>query len=202
MTADEPLADAESLRSAGDQIERLLAELAALADPRPAAWAEELLRVVTSLYGEGLARVLALACGPEPLSGTALADALAGDGLVASLLLLHGLHPEGTRRRVERALAELGRLAGSGDVRLLAIDEESATVRVRLLAADGPAGAPALEELVRQVIGEAAPEIVAVEVERPLLATPVNLGRRRGGNRAPTGAAGRPARAGTVDAVR
>ena len=133
------MSDADNLRATGDRIARLLEQFESLPDPRPAGWAEELLRLVTSMYGEGLTRVLELACGPEPVAGPALLTRLAEDDLLASLLLLHGLHPDAMQRRVERALAGLEGSLGSADVRLLEVDEDEASVRVRLLADHGRA---------------------------------------------------------------
>ncbi len=175
------MSDADNLQATGDRIAKLLEQLEALPDDRAAKWAEELVRLVTSMYGEALTRVLELACGPEPLGGESLLARLADDELVASLLLLHGLHPESLQVRVERALSSLQRSLGSGDVRLLDVDEETGTVRVRLLAGGAGSVPASLEQLVRRTIEDAAPEVGAIEVERPLPSTPVRLGRRPGG---------------------
>jgi hypothetical protein len=176
------VSDADNLRATGDRIAQLLEQFESLPDPRAGEWAEELVRLVTSMYGEGLARALELACGPESVAGPALLARLAEDELLAGLLLLHGLHPDGMRSRVERALADLEQSLGSSDVRLLDADEEAGSVRVRLLADRGHSVAASLEQLVRRAIESAAPEVVAIEVERPLPSTPVRLGRRPSGD--------------------
>ena len=75
-------------RMAGDRIENLLQACAAggsVALDR----AEQLVREVTDLYGAALARMLRIAESTDPT----VADAVAADDLVASLLLVHGLHP-------------------------------------------------------------------------------------------------------------
>ena len=65
--------DAVDLRAIGDRIEELLDELQASADPRMLDRAEEILRLVTELYGAGLARVVELvrerAPGPARRAG-------------------------------------------------------------------------------------------------------------------------------------
>ena len=61
--------------------------------------ATELLRLVTELYGGGLERVVALASGSVARALARLLD----DDLVASLLLVHGLHPDSVPARVEQA---------------------------------------------------------------------------------------------------
>ena len=85
--------------------------------------AQQLVREVVGLYGAGLERIMLLAQDP------ALTERLATDDLVASLLLVHGLHPHDVRRRVSDALDRVRPYLGShgGDVDLLEI-------------ADGPEG--------------------------------------------------------------
>ena len=63
--------------------------------------AEELVRLVTDLYGAGLERLLEVLADAGRLD-EALLDALAADELVASLLLVHGLHPYDVGTRVAR----------------------------------------------------------------------------------------------------
>ena len=86
---------AQNLRAAGDRIEQLLDELRAVADPRVYERAEELLRLVTELYGGGLARVVELTAEDAP----ALMGRFVDDELISSLLLVHGLHPDSLSAR-------------------------------------------------------------------------------------------------------
>ena len=78
-----------------------------------------------------------------------LMDALVADDLVASLLLVHGLHPESLDNRVEAALASVRPFLAQhgGDVELLGIDEDRGAVRLRLLGScDGcPSSAVTLQ---------------------------------------------------------
>ena len=125
------MAAAQNLRATGDRIEQLLDELRGSADPRSYRRAEELLRIVTELYGAGLARIVEIAGERSP----GLMEALVEDDLVASLLLVHELHPESLISRVEMALGRVRPLLArhDGDVELLDVDEEAAAVRIRLL---------------------------------------------------------------------
>ena len=113
-------------RTAGDRIQTLLDSCAAggaAAHER----AEQLVREVVGLYGAGLERIVALLGDPR------LAEQLATDDLVASLLLVHGLHPHDLHRRVSDALDRVRPYLGShgGDVDLLEVtDDEGATVRL------------------------------------------------------------------------
>jgi Fe-S cluster biogenesis protein NfuA len=172
----------QNLRAVGDQIEQLLDELQATADPRSYERAAELLRLVSELYGAGLARVVELA----QERGGELVEAFVGDDLVASLLLVHGLHPETLERRLDKALAGVRPFLAShgGDVELLDIDAAAGAVRLRLLGScDGcPSSAVTLQLAVERAITEAAPEIVRLEVDEPSKAAdrgaPVALGTK------------------------
>src|ERR1700735_4771968 len=121
----------QNLRASGERIEKALAELQARADPGSLDLAEELLRLVSDLYGAGLARMLEMARERAP---DLVAD-FAADDLVASLLLVQGLHPDSLDVRVEGALESVRPFLGrhGGDVELLAIDDALGGVKLRLL---------------------------------------------------------------------
>ena len=53
----------KDVRSAGERVENLISELHAVPDPRVGAAAEELVRTLVDLYGEGLAHVMHIAAG-------------------------------------------------------------------------------------------------------------------------------------------
>ena len=97
----------------------------------------------------------------------ALQDALVADDLVASLLLVHGLHPHGARTRVEAALESVRPYLGThgGDVELMDLSDDG-VVRLRLLGScDGcPSSAATLELAVHSAIEAAAPEVTSIEV--------------------------------------
>ncbi|WP_329458579.1 NifU family protein [Streptomyces sp. NBC_01497] len=158
----------EDWRETGERIETLIAASAAngvVARER----SEELVRLVTDFYGAGLERLLDLVHDHGRLDDAVLA-ALAGDELVAGLLLVHGLHPYGVETRVEQALDAVRPYLGThgGDVELLGVSDEG-TVRLRLLGScDGcPSSSATLELAVRGAVEAAAPEITAIEVEAP-----------------------------------
>ncbi|MDQ3095357.1 MAG: NifU family protein [Actinomycetota bacterium] len=157
---------AEQLRATGERIDALLDASGSggvLARER----AEELVRLVADLYGAGLERILDLTYEVGHLTDEVLA-ALAADELVASLLLVHGLHPYDVGQRVEQALESVRPYLGShgGDVELLEVSDEG-TVRLRLLGScDGcPSSSVTLKLAVEGAIEAAAPEITGIEVE-------------------------------------
>ncbi|MDQ1419357.1 MAG: hypothetical protein QOJ52_1319, partial [Acidimicrobiaceae bacterium] len=125
------MAEKKNLRAVGDRIEQLLDELRAAADPRLYGQAEEMLGLVTELYGGGLARIVEVVGESDP----ATLERLSHDELISSLLLVHGLHPDDLETRVIRALEGVRpMLAGhGGDVELLDIDAAAGAVHLNLL---------------------------------------------------------------------
>jgi Fe-S cluster biogenesis protein NfuA/nitrite reductase/ring-hydroxylating ferredoxin subunit len=168
------------LRRTGERIDELIEAVAggAAGPPNPTRSrerAEELVRVVTDLYGAGLERLLEILYDSGRLDDELL-RLLADDDLVASLLLVHGLHPYDVRTRVEQALDSVRPYLGShgGDVELLEVTDAGA-VQLRLLGScDGcPSSSVTLELAVQDAIEAAAPEITSIDVEAP---TPEHAG--------------------------
>lgn len=155
------------LRHVSDQIEALLGELSSSGAPEISARAHKVVRLVSELYGAGLEQIVAhlhRAGG----TGTAILDELARDDLVASLFLVHGLHPRSMAERVEQALEDVRPYLGShgGDVELIGVDDDG-TVRLRLLGScDGcPSSQVTLKLAVEGAIESAVPEYAGIEVE-------------------------------------
>jgi Fe-S cluster biogenesis protein NfuA/nitrite reductase/ring-hydroxylating ferredoxin subunit len=151
-------------RTAGDRIQTLLDSCAA---GGAAAYerAQQLVREVVGLYGAGLERVIQLAqpSGQDP----GFAERLAADDLVASLLLVHGLHPHDLHRRVSDALDRVRPYLGShgGDVDLLEVtDDDVVRLAFKGSCKSCPSSAVTLELAVEDAIRAAAPEISSIEV--------------------------------------
>lgn len=149
-------------RAAGDRIQTLLDSCAsngAVAHER----AQQLVREVVGLYGAGLQRIMRCL---EESGDRATAERLATDDLVASLLLVHGLHPHGLRRRVSEALDRVRPYLGShgGDVDLLEIDGDTVRLAFTGSCKSCPSSAVTLELAVEDAVRAAAPEISSIEV--------------------------------------
>jgi Fe-S cluster biogenesis protein NfuA len=163
------MAEGQQLRAVGDRIEHLLDLLQATADPDSWARAQELLALVTDMYGAGLARIVELAGAEPDRPASALMSTLAADDLVASLLVLHGLHPDDLAARVEQALEGVRPYLAThgGNVELLGVDDALGAVLIRLLGScDGCASSSiTLKLAVERAIAEAAPEVARIVVE-------------------------------------
>lgn len=158
---------AADLAAVGDRIEALLDAARASPDRLAYERAEELVRLLTDLYGAGLSRVVETVGDHAPT----VVERLVADELVASLLMVHGLHPDDLAERVAKALDSVRPLLAThgGDVELLDIDEDAAAVYLRLLGScDGcPSSASTLQHAVEEAIVTAAPEIAVIDVEEP-----------------------------------
>ncbi|TAM63399.1 NifU family protein [Mycobacterium sp.] len=165
---DSPETDTQ-WRSAGDRIQTLLDSCAASGTAAHDR-AQQLLREVVGLYGAGLERIMRMAANPGPDGG--LAERLAADDLVASLLLVHGLHPHDVHRRVSDALDRVRPYLGShgGDVDLIDIvpgeGPGESTVRLAFTGSckSCPSSAVTLELAVQDAVRAAAPEISSIEL--------------------------------------
>ncbi|MGH9222558.1 MAG: NifU family protein [Acidimicrobiales bacterium] len=176
----------QNLRAVGDRIEELVGQLRSALDPVTWRMVEEALSLVTDLYGAGLAATVRT-LKTDDRAGPAMLARLVDDELVASLLVLHGLHPRDLADRVDAALVGVRPYLAShgGDVEVLDLDPDAGALRLRLLGScDGcPSSVATLRHSVELAIAEAAPEIVIIEVEGlaepaappPPPATPIKL---------------------------
>jgi Fe-S cluster biogenesis protein NfuA len=148
------------VQAAGERVEALLAELRAVAGPRVAAAAEELVSCLVELYGAGLAQITAI-LGE---AGPGLMDKLVADPLVESLLVLHDLHPLDTSARVRRAVEQVLPQLGShaGDVEYLGLDD---TGVLRLRLEQRGCSAATVRDLISKAVAAAAPEAAGVAIE-------------------------------------
>ena len=149
-------------RSAGDRIQTLL-DATAAGGVAARERAERLVGEVVELYGAGLSRIMA-AVGDRADPG--ILNRLVDDDLVASLLLVHGLHPHDVRRRVSDALDRVRPYLGShgGDVHLLDVVGDTVQLQFAGSCKSCPSSAVTLELAVEDAIRAAAPEVSSIEV--------------------------------------
>ncbi|WP_405559956.1 hypothetical protein OIE52_08955 [Streptomyces canus] len=168
-----------SAEQTGRRVEEVLDRLAESGETAAAAAAEELVRSLMDFYGAGLARILHLLSGAPGEAAARLLD----DDLVASLLVLHDLHPEDRDTRIARALDGVR----EHTLEVVGFDDESGTLTLRAREADGCGCGSGAGEGARKAAEAAlacfAPEVRAVDVQTaPAGPTLLQIGT------APTGA--------------
>jgi Fe-S cluster biogenesis protein NfuA/nitrite reductase/ring-hydroxylating ferredoxin subunit len=146
------------------RVQELSAQLEAVAEPVTCAIAEELSSVIVQMYGAGLERIVELV---KEAGADDLHEALAADGLVGSLLLIHDLFPVPLEDRVVQALDKVRPYMEShgGNVELLGIEDGVARLRLEGSCKTCSASSSTLELAVRQSLEELAPDLLGMDVE-------------------------------------
>jgi hypothetical protein len=148
---------AQAHASAADRVGDLSAVAGRIAGLIDGPVGEALVVILTELYGDALARILA-AIGDAP-AGEEILDRLCADPLIGGLLVVHDLHPLPLATRVERALAAVKETLHPVPAALDRIEDD--VVYVRLAAPTGPA----VRTAIARAIAAAAPEISRVCTE-------------------------------------
>ena len=153
---------AQDLHEVGVRVEELLAELTSVTDPTIHQRAEALVSLLVEFYGAGLERMLALVAR-EP-SGDLIVRRLAQDDLLASLFVLHGIHPVPVEDRVHEALQGVRPQLGGTRVALIGIDSDGVAHGELSVGGCGSAPLDVAKAVVEKAILDAAPEIVRVDL--------------------------------------
>lgn len=204
--------DLQEHKHRAERIETLIQEVAAFPDPHARDITQELVQSLLDMYGDGLARILDLTMQKESPS-SALVQALANDELVASLFLLHDLHPIALETRVAQALVEVRPYLQShgGGVELLKVENGVVYLRLQGSCNGCASSAMTLKLAIEDAIYKVAPDLDGLEVEgvtEPASAagTPIAFvprrqkdGEQNGGWRVVTGLESLPA--GTLKAI-
>jgi len=149
-----------------ERVQDLLGSLDDIADPFAQQRVQELIGAVLELYGAGLDRILGVVNDAgEP--GLPIREALLEDGIVASLLLIHGLFPVPLEERVIEALDSVRPFLAShgGNVELLSVQDGVARLQLQGSCNGCPSSAATLEHALREAIDAAAPDLLGLEVE-------------------------------------
>lgn len=149
-----------------ERVQELQAALDSAGESDTRELAEELVACVVQMYGAGLERILAalLAAGEH---GERVAAGLTDDPLVATLLLIHDLHPVPLAERVNAALDSVRPYMEShgGNVELLSLQNGVARIHLRGSCSDCAASSVTLELAIKQALEDAAPDLAGLEVE-------------------------------------
>ena len=149
-----------------ERVQELLGSLDEIADPVAQHRVQELVGAVLELYGAGLDRILGVVSDAGE-AGLPIRDALLDDGIVASLLLIHGLYPVPLEERVTQALDGVRPFLAShgGNVELISVEEGVARLQLQGSCNGCPSSAATLEHALREAIDAAAPDLLGLEVE-------------------------------------
>ncbi len=149
-----------------ERVQSLSDAVDGLDDPAARELAHELVGAVVAMYGDGLRRIMTTveAAGD---AGAGILDELAGDGAVASLLLIHDLYPVSLQDRVLEALDSVRPYMEShgGDVELRGIEHGVARLALQGSCHGCAASQSTLELAIKQALDEHAPDLVGLEVE-------------------------------------
>ena len=151
------------------KIEGLVNAIESAADPNVRASAVELMRSLMDLHGAGIERMMEIIFEAGTVNGerAGIIDRFAADDLVASLLLLHGLHPLAVETRVVQALDKVRPYLRShgGNVELLGISEGVVSLKLQGSCNGCASSAMTLKLAIEEAIYEAAPDVIALQVE-------------------------------------
>jgi Fe-S cluster biogenesis protein NfuA/nitrite reductase/ring-hydroxylating ferredoxin subunit len=166
MEAATALSAEEAPEQLLDRVQELQARLESAGDPDTRALAESLVSAVVQMYGAGLEGVMRrLMAGGE--TGAQLAVGLTEDPFLATLLLIHDLHPVSLADRVQGALDSVRPYMEShgGSVELLGLENGIARIHLRGSCSDCSASSVTLELAIKQALEQAAPDLEGLEVE-------------------------------------
>jgi Fe-S cluster biogenesis protein NfuA/nitrite reductase/ring-hydroxylating ferredoxin subunit len=155
-----------SVQKVSARVEELLDALKSGGFGGAASGAEELVSLLVGLYGDGLARVMAVLAEAGP-AGEAIIAKLADDPLVEGLLLLHDLHPLDVDARIQRALDRVRPYLGShaGGVQYLGVADGVARLKLDGSCDGCPSSTVTVQLAITGAVQDAAPEVTEVVVE-------------------------------------
>jgi Fe-S cluster biogenesis protein NfuA len=148
-----------------ERVEDLLGQAERFADPVARAVTRDVVGALLELHGAGLARVLDVLVGSGDI-GRSVMQALLADGLISSLLLLHGLHPVDLESRVRMALESVKPTLAhhGGGVEFLGIEEGVVRLKLEGNCSGCPSSRETLRNLVEAALDEVAPDRAGLEV--------------------------------------
>jgi Fe-S cluster biogenesis protein NfuA/nitrite reductase/ring-hydroxylating ferredoxin subunit len=164
--ANETQEQLNEMNAEGTRIQRLLEQLEAVPNPSTRELVQELMEATLGFYGRGLKRILQVVrdAGSE---GEIVHRRLVDDKVVRGLLLILDLHPADLEARLRGALEEIRPYLKShgGNVELIRLADEVATLRFQGTCKSCPSSAVTLELAIRQAIEEACPDLAGFTVE-------------------------------------
>jgi hypothetical protein len=153
--------DETKLRQRMQRIGDLVGQLNSQSNSEEAARSRELLEAVMDLHGEALDRIFQR-LGESGETGGSLIQTLAADPVVASVLLLYGLHPLDFETRVRQAVEKVSPVVRAYGVYVELAGVEAGTVRIRFRGVDSSHTARSVKSAMEEQLYAAAPDAASV----------------------------------------
>jgi Fe-S cluster biogenesis protein NfuA len=149
-----------------ESIAGLVHKIEAVADPSLRSDVRELVESLMSLHGGGVERTLEIISAAGG-AGEEIIDRLGRDEMVASLLVLYGLHPLDFETRVNHAVEKARTFLNShsGELELVAIDGGAVRLRLKVKAHGCGSNSASLQEAVEEMIYESAPDVASLTID-------------------------------------
>ncbi len=159
------MAEKREFHARTERIEELVNKLERASDPELHTAAIELVQSVMELHGAALERLLDIVS--QSNEGESVTGKFVADDLVASVLLLHGLHPEEMETRVLRALDNVRPFLHSNgaDVELVSIADRVVKLRVQKEGGGCASTAATMKSAVEDAVTEVAPDAAQIMAE-------------------------------------
>lgn len=162
--AEQPIAAPKrgEFRAQTERVEKLAARLDLAGDPEVRAAALELVQSVIELHGAALQRMIDKCL--QTVDGERVLKAALQDDLVASMFLLHSLHPDDIETRVLHGIEAVRPYLKShgGDCELVSVRDGIVRLKLHGTCGSCPSSSLTLKNAVEEALYEAAPDIVEI----------------------------------------
>jgi Fe-S cluster biogenesis protein NfuA len=166
-SAEQPIAAPRrgEFRAQSERVEKLAGKLDQAGDPEVRAAALELVQSVVELHGAALQRLIDKCL--ETAEGERVLDFALQDDLVASMFLLHSLHPDDIQTRVMRGLEAVRPYLKShgGDCEFISVHDGIVRLKLHGTCGSCPSSSLTLKNAVEEALYEAAPDILEIVAE-------------------------------------
>jgi len=147
------------------RVEELIASVEDWPDATSRETALELVQTLMDFHGAAIGRMMDLTADAG-VAGYSIFKEFERNDLVASLLLLYGLHPLDVSERVTKAIEKVRPSLNlhEGDVELLGVADGVVSLRLKGSCDGCPSSALTLKHTIEEAIYAAAPDVTSIEV--------------------------------------
>jgi len=160
------VADSRDFREDMQRIGSLVQEIESIADPAVRAITKTLMQSLMDLHGAAIEKALDIvADAGEP--GMTIIDRLGRDPLVASVLILYGLHPEDLETRIVKAVDKVRPQLRKQGCEVELVNVNNGAIRLRVETGSHTCGSTAktLQATLEGTMYDAAPDLTSLVIE-------------------------------------